>query len=98
MKTVNEVKNAYTFYLEKKMPKIYGMWKSNSIPIESMRKNIKSYIVKATYQYTDACGNICFTRKKDFVESIDTLQSKEDIYWRCFNAVRCAKNIEARTK
>ena len=42
MKTVNELKNAYTYYLEGKMNKIYGMAINDDISLDDMKRNIRN--------------------------------------------------------
>lgn len=91
MKTVNEVKNSYTYYLESKLKQIYWMSVIKQVRIDWMKKNIYNYIYNATTYYTDDCGNKVSTKKVEFLNKINNMKSKKEIYWYCKNSVNKAR-------
>lgn len=94
MKTVNQVKNAYTYYLEDKMKQIYGMRKNDNVSLESMKGIIKSYIKDAKYSYKEN-GYTLLTKKQWFISTLNSLENKDSVYFFCRNSVRKAKETEA---
>lgn len=93
-KTVNEVKNAYTYYLEEKLNKIYGMSVNGQVSLLDMKKNIRNYVWNATYSYKEN-GQTMFTKKKWFLDTVDSMNSKKDLYFLCRNSVNKARQTIA---
>ena len=93
-KTVNEVKNAYTYYLEEKLNKIYGMSVNGQVSLSDMKKNIRNYVWNATYSYKEN-GQTMFTKKKWFLDTVDSMNSKKDLYFLCRNSVNKARQTIA---
>lgn len=91
-KTVNEIKSAYTYYLEQKRPQIYGMMVRKDVSLDVMKKNIANYIFNASYKTADGTP----TKKKWFLETMNKMISKKDIYWFCINSINKAKTTIAR--
>lgn len=91
MKTVNEVRNSYTYYLEPKLRQIYGMSVMKKVSIDMMKRNIYNYIYNATAYYTDDCGKRVPTKKAEFLNKINNMESKKEIYWYCRNSVNKAR-------
>ena len=92
MKTVNEVKNAYTYYLQPKLGKIYSMSKNKKISLDVMKAIIKNYVRPARYGWP--VGNK--TKLPWFKETVDEISSKKELYFFCLNSVNKAKRTEAR--
>ena len=92
MKTVNEVKRAYTFYLEGKLGKIYSMAHNKNVSLEAMKNIVKSYTKPATYSYPIKQH----TKLKWFKETVDSITSKTQLYYLCRNSVNKARLTEAR--
>ena len=93
-KMVDEVKNSYTYYLENKLNKIYYMSKCRDVSLEIMKKNIRNYIWDATYSYTHN-GKTMYTKKKWFLETMDEIDSKKDLFFFCQNSIRKAQQTLA---
>lgn len=93
-KTVNNVKNSYTFYLEPKIQKLYAMMVNEDIPLEAMKHNIKLYIEPAKYSY-QVKGQTYYTKKKWFLEEVELATTKQQLYYLCRNSVRKAKETVA---
>lgn len=91
MKTVNEVRNSYTYYLEPKLRQIYGMSVMKKVSIDMMKRNIYNYIYNATAYYTDDCGKRVPTKKAEFLNKINNMESKKEIYWYCRNSANKAR-------
>lgn len=89
-KTVNEAKTAYTYYLEEKMNKIFGMVKNDKVSLEDMKRNIRNYIWNASYSYEDN-GKTVYTKKKWFIETMNSMDNKSDLFFFCRNSVNKAK-------
>jgi hypothetical protein len=92
LKTVNEVKNAYTFYLQPKLGKIYSMSKNDNVSLDTMKNIVRSYIKPAKYSYPT--GNL--TKKAWFQDELDSLTTKKQVYFLCRNSVNKAKETIAR--
>jgi len=90
--TVNEVRNAYTFYLQPNLGKIYSMAHNNKVSLEAMKNIVKSYIQPATTTYPIKQN----TKKVWFKNTIDSLESKQELYYLCRNSVNKAKDTIAR--
>ena len=95
MKTVNEVKRAYTFYLKLKLGKLYAQMLNKSVSLDAMKKNVKNYIFDAGYSYKQN-GKTCFTEKKWFIETLNNLETKQQVYLFCLNSVKKAQETIAR--
>ena len=95
MKYVDEVKNSYTYYLEKKLNKIYGMWTNNSVSLDDMKRNIRNYIWDATYSYKVGTKTM-YTKKKWFLDTVDTIGSKKELYYLCRNSIKKAQQTISR--
>jgi hypothetical protein len=91
-KTVNEVKNAYTFYLQPNLGKIYAMSKNPKVSLGAMKGIIRSYISPATYSYPENQ----LTKKAWFQDELESLETKKQVYLFCRNSVRKAKQTIAR--
>lgn len=91
METVNEVSKSYTYYLEPKLKQIYRMSVMKKVSIDTMRKNIRNYIYNATTYYTDDYGKRVPTKKVEFLDKINDMESKKEIYWYCRNSVDKAR-------
>ena len=91
-KTVNEVRNAYTFYLQPKLGKIYSMSKNRNVDLETMKTIVRSYIKPATYSYPTK--NL--TKKDWFQKELASLETKKQVYFLCRNSVNKAKRTIAR--
>jgi len=89
-KTVNEVLPSYTHYLEPKLGKLYFQMASSSVPLENMKKNIRNYVYPARYSYSKD-GQVYYTKKKWFLDKIDNMNTKSQLYMFCRNSVRKAK-------
>lgn len=91
LKTVNKVLSSYTYYLEPKMNKIYSQMINDNVSLEAMKKNIRNYIWSASYSWTSENGQKYFTKKKWFLETLGTLETKKSVYFLCKNSVNKAK-------
>jgi len=91
-KTVNQVKNAYTFYLQPKLGKIYSMSKNNNVELEAMKRIVKSYVKEARYSYPVNQ----LTKLQWFKNTVDEIDSKKQLYFFCRNSVRRAQATLAR--
>ena len=91
-KTVNEVRNAYTFYLQPKLGKIYAMAHNKNVDLETMKNIVRSYIkpAKTTYPVNNQMKKVWFKKV------IDEIETKEDLYFLCRNSVNKAKRTIAR--
>ena len=94
-KYVDEVKNSYTYYLEQKLNKIYGMWTNKDVSIEDMKRNIRNYIWDATYSYKQN-GKTMYTKKKWFLETVDEIDTKSGLYYLCRNSIKKAQQTISR--
>ena len=95
--TVNEVSRSYTYYLEEKLGKIYSMSVSRSVPLEAMRRNIFNYIYDAQMSYPTASGKV-YTKKKWFLDQVNSIDDKKQLYWLCRNSVMKARRTEAKLR
>lgn len=95
MKTVNQNKKAYTYYLEEKLGKLYSQMVNAKVSLEDMKRNVRNYIYDATYSYKSN-GQTMFTKKKWFTETLNDIDSKQGVYFLCLNSVRRARATEAR--
>lgn len=93
MKTVDELKNAYTHYLKPNLGKIYFMSKSNKISLDRMKQTIKNYIYPATYSYVKDDEKL-YTKKKEFMDNVMSMTDKAEISKYCYNSVRKAEETE----
>ena len=93
-KTVNEVKNAYTYYLEEKLNKIYGMSMNDEVSLDDMKRNIRNYVWDAAYSYKEN-GKTVFTKKKWFLDTVSNISSKKELYFLCRNSVNKARQTIA---
>ena len=93
--TVNEVKQAYTYYLEEKLGKIFSMSKNKAVSLNVMQGIVKSYIAKARYSYPTKHGKK-LTKKQWFLDQVDSAESKKSLYFLCLNSVNKARQTEAR--
>lgn len=91
MKTVNKVRNSYTYYLEPNLRQIYWMSVMKQVRIDWMKKFIYNYIYDATTYYTDDYGKKVPTKKVEFLNKINNMKSKKEIYWYCRNSVNKAR-------
>ena len=91
-RTVNEVRNAYTFYLQPKLGKIYSMSRNPNVSLDAMKAIVRSYIKPAKYSYP--VNNLM--KKAWFQNVITDIETKEDVYYLCRNSVRKAKRTIAR--
>lgn len=96
LKTVNKVLSSYTYYLEPKMNKIYSQMINDNVSLEDMKKNIRNYIWSAGYYWASENGQKYFTKKKWFLETLDTLETKKSVYFLCKNSVNKAKETLAK--
>ena len=97
IRTVNEVSRCYTYYLEQKINKIYSQMTNEDVSIEDMRRNIKSYIYPSLYSfYSKKSGKLTYTKKKWFIEQLNSSKTKKQIYFLCRNSIRKARETEAR--
>ena len=95
MKTVNQNKKAYTYYLEEKLGKLYSQMVNPNVSLDNMKRNVKNYIYDATYSYK-VNGQTQLTKKKWFVDTLEDIDTKKGIYFLCLNSVRRARATEAR--
>ncbi len=95
MKTVNQIKRAYTFYLEEKLNKLYSQMVNSKVSLEDMKRNVRNYIYPASYSY-QSNGRTIYTKKRWFTNTLNDLSSKQGIYFLCLNSVRRARATEAR--
>jgi len=95
IKTVNQVKRAYTFYLEEKLNKLYSQMVNDNVSLEDMKRNVRNYIYNASYSYQDN-GRTIYTKKRWFTNTLNDLSSKQGVYFLCLNSVRRARATEAR--
>jgi hypothetical protein len=93
--TVNELPNAYTYYLEEKLGKLYSQMLNKNVSVEDMKKNVYNYIWNSVYSFKKN-GVTVYTKKKWFVETLRELESKKQIYFLCRNSVKRARETEAR--
>lgn len=91
-KTVNEIGTAYTYYLENKIKQIWSMSENREVSIEDMKKNIRHYIWNAAYKTADGT----LTKKQWFIDTVNGMSSKKDIYWFCVNSINKARETVAR--
>lgn len=84
---VNQIKNAYTYYLDHKLNKLYAMSINNNVTLDAMRKNIRNYIWNAIYSYPQ--NN--YTKKKWFLNTVYSINNKYDLYMFCRNSVNKAR-------
>lgn len=94
-KTVNEIQQSYTFYLEPNLGKLYYQMINPNISIEDMKRNVNNYIYPASYSFTKN-GQTFYTKKKWFKEELAKLETKKQIYFLCRNSVRKAKETSVR--
>ena len=94
MKTVDQVKNAYTYYLEDKLNKIYYMSRSSVVSLDDMKRNIRSYIWDAAYSYTQS-DTTMYTKKKWFLDTMNNITNKKDLFFLCRNSIRKAQQTQA---
>lgn len=92
MKTVNQIKPAYTHYIEPNLGKIYSMSKNNDVSLRMLKNIIKSYIKPARYSYP--VGNL--TKKDWFQNELESLTTKRQVYFLCRNSVNKARQTLAR--
>ena len=95
MKTVNEVKNSYTYYLQEKLPEINRMLYGKEISLDDMKRNIKNYIWNATYSYK-VNGQTKYTKKQWFLSQVDQCPNKMKLYYLCVNSIMKAEETIAR--
>ena len=95
MKTVNQVKPAYTYYLEPKLNQIYAMAFLNSATLDGMKKNVRRYIAPArrTYKVNGVKHNM---KKVWFLDELDKLETKKEVFFLCNNSVKRARATLAR--
>lgn len=94
-KTVNEVRPAYTYYLEPKLDKIYAMAFLNDATLEDMKRNIKHYVAPARSSYTKN-GVKHVMKKVWFLNELDKLETKQEVFNLCNNSVNKARATLAR--
>ena len=95
MKTVVSCRNTYAYYLKPNMKKRYAQAYIFNKPVEQLKSVVRSYIYPATYSYVDAGGKRQYTRKKDFIDSLNSCENNHEIYWLCYNTVKCAESAAA---
>ena len=95
MKTVNQVKPAYTHYIQPKLGKLYAQMKNESVSTEDMKRNIRNYIYPARYSFKQN-GRTIYTKKAWFLNELDNIETKQGLYFFCVNSVRRAKETIAR--
>lgn len=95
MKTVNQIKPAYTFYLEPKLGKLYSQMTNRNVTVEDMKRNVRNYIYDARYSFTSN-GRVQFTKKHWFLDELESLETKKQVYFLCRNSVNKAKETEVR--
>lgn len=91
VKTVNEIARSYTYYLEPKISKLYGMCKNRNVSLDDMKKNVFNYIYDASTYYYDSNGKKVNMKKVEFLDNVNSMKTKYEIYWYCVNSVRRAR-------
>ena len=95
LKTVDEMVTSYTYWLEPKIGKLYAQMIRDDISLDDMKRNVRNYVWNANYSWTSENGQKHFTKKKWFLETLNSLETKKDVYFLCRNSINKAKETFA---
>lgn len=95
LKTVDEMATSYAYYLEPKIGKLYAQMVRDDVSLEDMKRNVRNYVWNANYSWTSMNGQKHFTKKKWFLETLASLETKKDVYFLCRNSINKAKETLA---
>lgn len=95
LKTVDEMATSYTYYLEPKIGKLYAQMVRDDVSLEDMKRNVRNYVWNANYSWTSMNGQKHYTKKKWFLETLNSLETKKDVYFLCRNSINKAKETLA---
>lgn len=94
-KTVDEMATSYAYYLEPKIGKLYTQMVRDDVSLEDMKRNVRNYVWNANYSWTSKDGQKHFTKKKWFLETLASLETKKAVYFLCRNSINKAKETLA---
>jgi len=95
MKTVNEIKPSYTFYIEPKLGKLYSQLKNENVSVDDMKRNVRNYIYDSLYSYV-VNGKVHYMKKRWFIGELESLETKKQVYFLCLNSVNKSRETPVR--